>query len=137
MKRKAKSHSAGSLILRALNRKSAIIYACVSSKEQERDGYSIDAQLKLLRKFAREKGYRIAQEFVEAESAKGTGRKIFYEMLAFLKVNPQIVYPLCQETALRRLKRETNSGRRRIEIYERASGGLRISDRVPNILKGV
>jgi len=32
--------------------KKAIIYARVSSKDQEREGYSIPAQLKLLREYA-------------------------------------------------------------------------------------
>ena len=76
----------------------AVIYARVSSKEQEREGYSIDAQLKLLREFARSKGFEVVQEYQEAESAKGAGRKVFNEMLAFLKANSQIRYLLCEKT---------------------------------------
>lgn len=76
----------------------ALLYARVSSKEQEREGYSIDAQLKLLRDYAREKGFRVVKEYQEAESAKGAGRKKFNEMLNFLKANPQVRYLLCEKT---------------------------------------
>ncbi len=76
----------------------ATIYARVSSKEQEREGYSIDAQLRLLRKYASEEGLEVVREFQEAESAKGAGRKVFNEMLAFLKANPQVRYLLCEKT---------------------------------------
>jgi len=77
---------------------SSIIYARVSSKEQEREGYSIDAQLKFLRGFATDKGFAIVREFTEAVSAKGAGRKVFNEMLSFLKANPHVKYLLCEKT---------------------------------------
>jgi len=76
----------------------AVLYARVSSKEQEREGYSIDAQLKLMRQFAREKGLKVVHEYQEAESAKGAGRKVFNEMLSYLKANPQIRHLLCEKT---------------------------------------
>ena len=77
---------------------SAVIYARVSSKEQEREGYSIDAQLKLLRQHASENNLKVVREFQEAESAKFAGRKVFNEMLAYLKTNPQVKYLLCEKT---------------------------------------
>jgi DNA invertase Pin-like site-specific DNA recombinase len=60
--------------------KQAIIYARVSSKDQEREGYSIPAQLKLLREYARTHDLEIVEEFVDVETAKCTGRKQFGEM---------------------------------------------------------
>jgi site-specific DNA recombinase len=68
--------------------KEAVIYARVSSKDQEREGFSIPAQLKFLREYALRNDFRIAQEFVDVETAKTTGRKRFGEMLAFLSRNP-------------------------------------------------
>ena len=67
--------------------KEAVIYARVSSKDQEREGFSIPAQLKFLREYASRNDFRIAQEFVDVETAKTTGRKKFGEMLAFLTRN--------------------------------------------------
>jgi site-specific DNA recombinase len=68
--------------------KIAVIYARVSSKDQEKEGFSIPAQLKLLREYALKNGFTIAQEFVDVETAKVAGRKQFGEMVAFLKKNP-------------------------------------------------
>ena len=55
--------------------KKAVLYARVSSKDQEREGYSIPAQLKLLREYAARNEMAIVQEFVDVETAKTTGRK--------------------------------------------------------------
>ena len=48
----------------------AVIYARVSSAEQEKEGYSISAQLKLLHDYATGKGIEIIEEFVDVETAK-------------------------------------------------------------------
>src|SRR5882762_8086669 len=58
-------------------RKQAVIYARVSSKEQEKEGFSIPAQLKLLKEYAAAQGFGIAQEYVDVETAKQTGRAAF------------------------------------------------------------
>jgi site-specific DNA recombinase len=63
----------------------AVIYARVSSREQQQEGYSIPAQLKLLRDYASRIGFHIEREFVDVETAKTTGRKSFGEMVQFLK----------------------------------------------------
>ena len=65
----------------------AVIYARVSSKEQENEGFSISAQLKFLREYALKNEFRIAKEFVDVETAKMAGRKKFGEMLTFLSQN--------------------------------------------------
>ena len=66
----------------------AVLYARVSSKDQEKEGYSIPAQLKLLREYALKHGFTIVKEFIDVERAKATGRKQFGEMLRFLNGNP-------------------------------------------------
>ena len=45
--------------------KLAAIYARVSSKDQERDGFSIPAQLKYLREYAQRNQIEIVQQFVD------------------------------------------------------------------------
>jgi hypothetical protein len=62
----------------------AVIYARVPNKDQEKEGFSIPAQLKFLREYALRNAFRIAREFVDVETAKMAGRKKFGEMLAFL-----------------------------------------------------
>ncbi len=63
----------------------AVLYARVSSREQEREGFSIPAQRALLQAYAANNGLSIAQEFVDIETAKATGRIEFGKMLTFLK----------------------------------------------------
>lgn len=59
-----------------------LICARVSSAEQA-DGYSLSAQQKLLREYAKQKGFEIHREFTIAETAsKEKQRKVFQEMLA-------------------------------------------------------
>jgi site-specific DNA recombinase len=62
-------------------RKQAVIYARVSSKEQEKEGFSIPAQLKLLKEYAAANGFAVVQEYVDVETAKQTGRTAFGEMV--------------------------------------------------------
>ena len=63
----------------------AVVYARVSSKDQECEGFSIPSQLKLLRQYAREQHLTIVREFVDVETAKHSGRGGFGEMIAALK----------------------------------------------------
>jgi DNA invertase Pin-like site-specific DNA recombinase len=65
--------------------KKAVIYARVSSKEQEKEGFSIPAQIKLLKDYAAKHGMTIIKEFTDAETAKTAGREQFNAMLKFLK----------------------------------------------------
>ena len=76
----------------------AVVYARVSSKDQEREGFSIPAQLKLLRHYALEHRLTILQEFVDVETAKQAGRGGFGDMLAFLKANPSCRTILVEKT---------------------------------------
>ena len=64
-----------------------VVWARVSSREQ-REGYSLDAQLRAVREKAAREGWQIAKEFVVAESAKrGAERRLFKEMLKWVKAN--------------------------------------------------
>lgn len=64
---------------------SVVIYARVSSREQAEEGFSIPAQLKLLREYGAAKGFAVAREFVDVETAKQAGRQGFGEMVEFLR----------------------------------------------------
>src|SRR5205823_3763146 len=76
----------------------AVLYARVSSREQQKEGYSLDAQRKLLLGYARDKGFDVSREFVDIESAKDTGRKEFGEMLRFLETSSQSRIVLVEKT---------------------------------------
>ncbi|MFM1815668.1 MAG: hypothetical protein RLZ98_2363 [Pseudomonadota bacterium] len=76
----------------------AITYARVSSKEQEKEGYSIPAQLKLLKEYASSQGLKITREFVDVETAKQTGRTSFGEMVSFLRECPSVRILLVEKT---------------------------------------
>ena len=65
------------------------VYARVSSKEQAK-GYSIEAQLELLREYAVKKGFEVVREFVDVESAKQSGRKVFGEMITWLRGQDEV-----------------------------------------------
>src|SRR5437763_16642025 len=76
----------------------AVIYARVSSKEQEKEGFSIPAQLKLLKEYAAANFFLIAQEYVDVETAKQTGRAAFGKMVAYLKAHPSVRVMLVEKT---------------------------------------
>jgi DNA invertase Pin-like site-specific DNA recombinase len=75
----------------------AVIYARVSSKEQEETGYSLPAQEKLLSEYAQRKGFEVVKVFSISESASGAKqRQVFYEMMEFIK-NKEIPHLLCEK----------------------------------------
>ena len=76
----------------------AVVYARVSSKDQEREGFSIPAQLGLLREYAARRGQAVAHEFVDVETAKRAGRPGFSQMLLFLRGNPDCRTLLVEKT---------------------------------------
>jgi DNA invertase Pin-like site-specific DNA recombinase len=61
-------------------RRSAVMYTRVSTKEQEKEGFSIEAQEKLLRGYARQNGFEVLKEFQDAETAKEVGHTNFGAM---------------------------------------------------------
>src|SRR3989339_1427788 len=76
----------------------AIIYARVSSKEQEKEGFSIPAQLKLLNEYAVKKDIEVVEEFTDNETAKREGRTNFNAMIKFLGKNNDINTILVEKT---------------------------------------
>ena len=75
-----------------------VIYARVSSREQEREGFSIPAQLKLLREYAETSGFVVAGEYVDVETAKLSGRTYFDEMNSFLRKHTTVQAVLVEKT---------------------------------------
>lgn len=69
--------------------RSAVVYARVSSSDQEREGFSIPAQQRLLRTYAASQGYEVVEEFVDVETAKRAGRTHFARMLQYLRRNAE------------------------------------------------
>src|ERR1700677_1196162 len=78
--------------------RAAVIYARVSSKDQEREGYSIPAQLKFNRDYAGKNGLEVVREFVEIETAKKAGRKQFGEMVGYLQNNRSCRVVIAEKT---------------------------------------
>ena len=63
----------------------AVLYSRVSSRDQERGGFSIPAQQKLLRGYARDNDIFVVAEFTDVETAGRAGRTDFGAMLRFLE----------------------------------------------------
>ncbi len=75
----------------------AVLFARVSSREQEETGYSLPAQEKLLREYSEKRGFEIAKIFSISESASGKRqREIFNQMMTFVKRN-DISVILCEK----------------------------------------
>src|SRR3954453_6478523 len=66
----------------------AVLYVRVSSREQEKEGFSIPAQRKLLTEYATQQGIEIVREFEDIETAKRAGRAALGEMVAFSTSSP-------------------------------------------------
>ena len=79
-------------------KRQAVIYARVSSKEQEKEGYSIPAQIKMLKDYAAQEGISVTQEYIDVETAKTTGRAAFGEMVAYLRAHPMVRILLVEKT---------------------------------------
>ena len=76
----------------------AVLWARVSTKEQSEEGYSLDAQVKMLREYATKNNIRILKEFIIPESESGKQeRKKFQEMLQYLRENPKIQHILFEK----------------------------------------
>ncbi len=78
--------------------KKAVTYCRVSSKEQEKEGFSIPAQQKLLIEYAAKNGIEIVREYADAETAKSIGREQFGEMVKFLEKSNDVRSILVEKT---------------------------------------
>ncbi len=69
----------------------AIIIARVSTSRQEKEGLSLqDIQLPILRDYAREKEFEVAQEFIFSETADSKIRRKFNEVVEYVKGDDSI-----------------------------------------------
>ncbi len=104
----------------------AVIYVRVSSKEQEKEGYSIPAQLKLLKDYALTRGFVVAKEFVDVETAKQSGRTAFAEMIAYFKRQPTCRVLLVEKTdrLYRNLKDWVTIDELKIEVHLPKEGSV-------------
>lgn len=80
-----------------LGLKPVILYVRVSSDEQ-REGFSIPAQIELLVNYAKKNSMRIVRIFEESMSAKDSGRIEFNKMLKYLKTHPEVNTILVEKT---------------------------------------
>ncbi|MDR3685996.1 MAG: recombinase family protein [Coriobacteriia bacterium] len=67
-----------------------VLYARVSTKEQQDEGYSLDAQRKALARFCDSHGLTPVASFEEAESASKPGRREFAEMVTYFASHPNV-----------------------------------------------
>lgn len=106
-----------------------VIYARVSSKQQEQEGFSIPAQLKLLRTHAESEGLSVDREFTDVETAKQAGRTAFGEMMAHLRRNPSCRVVLTEKTdrLYRNLKDWVTLDDLHLELHFVKEGGM-VSD---------
>lgn len=79
-------------------RKKCVTYTRVSSKEQEKEGFSIPAQQKLLNSYATEHQLSVVREFQDVETAKQSGRGGFSDMLNFFTANKDVRVLLVEKT---------------------------------------
>ena len=70
--------------------KLAVLYIRVSSSRQEEEGYSLDAQEKLGREYAKRKGYTIIKSWKVSESAWKEDRTNFNQMIDYVKKHNEI-----------------------------------------------
>ena len=75
----------------------AFAYARVSSKEQEREGYSIPVQLKRVHEYAERHGFTIVAEYVDVETAKEPGRREFSRMVEAARHEATIGAIICEK----------------------------------------
>lgn len=73
------------------------MYVRVSSDDQ-RDGFSIPAQIELLVEYARARDMHIVRVFEESMSAKASGRIEFNRMLKYLRNHPEVRTILVEKT---------------------------------------
>ena len=76
----------------------AVLYGRVSSKDQEKEGFSIPAQQKLLESYAVDNGFHIHTRYTDMETAKRAGRPGFAEMVALLRRNPRCRILIVEKT---------------------------------------
>lgn len=72
-----------------------LIYARKSGEGEDKQVESLPAQLKVLRKLARQKNLTVFKELTESASAKALGRHVFSELIDILETNEDIKGIIC------------------------------------------
>lgn len=72
-------------------------YRRVSSYEQAAEGYSPQAQDDLLNNYVKNRGWELAGDFYESETATEAGRTEFDKMVSFLKKNPSVKHLIVEK----------------------------------------
>ena len=73
----------------------AVSYCRVSTDEQAREGYSLQAQEQICRAYSERQGYEVAEVFIErGQSAKTTNRPELQRLLSYCSKNQQIINAL-------------------------------------------
>lgn len=75
----------------------AVIFARVSTQEQEQDGHSIDAQIAKLREYCVRNSLDVVREFEVVESSTRGERPQFYEMIDFVKKQKGSIALVCDK----------------------------------------
>ncbi|MCB9805813.1 recombinase family protein [Candidatus Nomurabacteria bacterium] len=76
----------------------AVIYARVSTREQEETGYSLESQKKTLEEYALKNSLKIDKIFAVSESASGKkDRQVFHDMLSYINTK-NISNIICEKT---------------------------------------
>ena len=90
----------------------SLLYVRVSSKEQEKEGYSLDAQEKLGEEYALRKNLKIVKRWKVSESAWKEDRTSFSEMLEYAKKHGNVKHIIFDVT-----DRMTRNDMDKIKIY--------------------
>lgn len=106
--------------------RAAVLYARVSSKEQEL-GYSISAKQDRARPYAAKQSLVIRQEFLDVEMAKTPGQPGFNAMVAYLKEHREcrVVLPTLN-LAHEKKDLSPGNGRSRVPVGAHSPSGRRI-----------
>jgi hypothetical protein len=68
----------------------SLIDACASSKEQEKQSFSIPAQLNFFKEYAATQGSKVAQEYAGIETVKATSAVALRKIINYHDAHPLI-----------------------------------------------
>lgn len=80
------------------NIRRAVKYARVSTPDQEKEGFSIPAQLRFGDDYALQNTIDVVETFIDVDTAKKIGRSEFNRMVKFLRKNSSIRIIIVEKT---------------------------------------
>lgn len=76
----------------------AVLFSRVSTREQAEEGYSLQAQERLIKEYAERNSFDVVKRFSVPESASGKQeRKLFNELLEYLQNHSEIKIVICEK----------------------------------------